>query len=46
VGAAAFGLPPTAFALGVLALMALQAPCQLRSVHDATDWPVIVLLAR
>jgi di/tricarboxylate transporter len=45
VGAAAFGLLPTAiaFALGVLASMALRT-VPLRSVYDAIDWPVIVLL--
>ncbi len=45
VGAAAFGLLPTAiaFALGVLASMALRT-VPLRAVYDAIDWPVIVLL--
>ncbi len=45
VAAAAFGLLPTAiaFALGVLASMALRT-VPLRSVYDAIDWPVIVLL--
>jgi di/tricarboxylate transporter len=45
VGAAAFGLLPTAiaFALGVLASMALRT-VPPRSVYDAIDWPVIVLL--
>jgi di/tricarboxylate transporter len=45
VGAAAFGLLPTAiaFALGVLASMALRT-VPLRSVYDAIDWPVIVML--
>jgi di/tricarboxylate transporter len=46
VAAAAFGLLPTAiaFALGVLASMALRT-VPLRSVYDAIDWPVIILLA-
>jgi di/tricarboxylate transporter len=45
VGAAAFGLLPTAvaFALGVLASMALRT-VPLRSVYEAIDWPVIMLL--
>lgn len=45
VGAAAFALLPTAiaFALGVLASMALRT-VPLRSVYDAIDWPVIMLL--
>jgi len=45
VCAAAFGLLPTAiaFALGVLASMALRT-MPLRSVYDAIDWPVIMLL--
>ena len=45
VAAAAFGLLPIeiAFALGVLASMALRT-VPLRSVYDAIDWPVIVLL--
>lgn len=45
VGAAAFGVVPTAvaFALGVLASMALRT-VPLRSVYDAIDWPVIMLL--
>lgn len=45
VGAAAFGLLPTAisFALGVLATMALRT-VPLRAVYDAIDWPVVVLL--
>ena len=46
VGAAALGLLPAAvaFALGVLASMALRT-VPPRSVYDAIDWPVIVLLA-
>lgn len=45
VGAAAFGLLPTAiaFALGVLASMAFRT-VPLRAVYDAVDWPVIMLL--
>jgi di/tricarboxylate transporter len=45
VGGAAFGLLPAAisFAAGVLASMALGT-VQLRSVYEAIDWPVIVLL--
>lgn len=45
VVAAASGLLPTAiaFAAGVLATMALRT-LPLRSVYDAIDWPVIVLL--
>ena len=45
VGAAALALLPTAiaFALGVLASMALRT-VPLRSVYDAIDWPVIMLL--
>ena len=45
VGAAAVGLLPAAiaFAGGVLAAMALRV-VSLRSVYDAIDWPVIVLL--
>jgi len=46
VGGAAFGLLPAAisFAAGVLAALALRV-MPLRSVYDAVDWPVIVLLA-
>lgn len=46
VGVAAFGLLPAAiaFAAGVLASMALRT-VPPRSVYDAIDWPVIVLLA-
>lgn len=46
VGAAALGLLPAAvaFALGVLASMVLRT-VPPRSVYDAIDWPVIVLLA-
>jgi di/tricarboxylate transporter len=46
VGVAAVGLLPAAvaFALGVLASMALRT-LPWRSVYDAIDWPVIVLLA-
>jgi len=46
VGAAAFGVLPTAvaFALGVLASMALRT-VPARAVYEAIDWPVIVLLA-
>jgi di/tricarboxylate transporter len=46
VGVAAFGLLPAAiaFAAGVLASMALRT-VPPRSVYDAVDWPVIVLLA-
>jgi len=45
VAAAAFALLPTAiaFAAGVLASMVLRT-VPLRSVYDAIDWPVIVLL--
>jgi di/tricarboxylate transporter len=46
VGGAAFGLVPAAvsFAAGVLASMALRT-VPPRSVYDAVDWPVVVLLA-
>ncbi len=45
VGGAAFGLLPAAvsFAIGVLASMALRT-VPPRSVYDAIDWPVIILL--
>ncbi len=45
VAAAAFSILPTAiaFAAGVLASMALRT-LPLRSVYNAIDWPVIVLL--
>lgn len=45
VAVAALGLAPiaVAFAAGVLALMALRVVA-LRSVYQAVDWPVIVLL--
>ncbi len=45
VGGAALGLLPAAvsFAIGVLASMALRT-VPPRSVYDAIDWPVIVLL--
>ena len=45
VGGAAFGLLPAAisFAAGVLASMALRT-VPARSVYEAIDWPVIVLL--
>jgi di/tricarboxylate transporter len=45
VGGAAFGLLPAAiaFAGGVLASMALRT-VSLRSVYEAVDWPVVVLL--
>ncbi len=45
VGSAAFGLLPAAvsFALGVLASMAFRT-VPLRSVYEAIDWPVIILL--
>lgn len=45
VGVAALGLLPAAvsFAAGVLASMALHT-VPLRSVYDAVDWPVVVLL--
>ena len=45
VASAAFSLVPTAiaFAAGVLASMALRT-LPLRSVYDAIDWPVIILL--
>lgn len=45
VGGAAFGLLPAAisFAAGVLACMATRV-IPLRSVYEAVDWPVIVLL--
>jgi len=46
VGGAAFGLLPAAvsFTAGVLASMALRT-VSLRSVYEAVDWPVVVLLA-
>ncbi len=46
VGGAAFGLLPAAisFAAGVLAAMASRVVSP-RTVYDAVDWPVIVLLA-
>ena len=46
IAGAAFGLLPAAlsFAAGVLAIMALRV-LPMRSVYDAIDWPVIVLLA-
>ena len=46
IGGAAFGLLPAAiaFAAGVLASMALRT-VPPRSVYEAIDWPVIVLLA-
>jgi di/tricarboxylate transporter len=46
VGAAAFGLFPAAiaFAGGVLAVMALRL-VPPRTVYNAVDWPVVVLLA-
>ncbi len=46
VGGAAFGLLPAAisFGMGVLASMALRT-VPPRSVYEAIDWPVIVLLA-
>lgn len=46
VGAAASGLMPSAiaFTCGVLASMALRT-IALRSVYEAVDWPVIILLA-
>lgn len=46
VGGAAFGLVPAAisFAAGVLAAMALRI-VPPRTVYNAIDWPVIVLLA-
>ncbi|MEQ9395634.1 SLC13 family permease [Haliea sp.] len=46
IGGAAFGLLPAAvsFALGVLASMALRT-VPPRSVYNAIDWPVVVLLA-
>jgi di/tricarboxylate transporter len=46
VGAAATGLLPAAvaFALGVLASMVFRT-LPLRSVYEAVDWPVVVLLA-
>lgn len=46
VGAAAGGLMPSAiaFSCGVLASMALRT-IALRSVYEAVDWPVIILLA-
>jgi di/tricarboxylate transporter len=46
VGVAAVGLLPAAvsFALGVLVSMAVRTVAP-RSVYDAIDWPVIVLLA-
>lgn len=45
VAGAAFGLMPAAisFATGVLAMMVLRV-VPLRTVYDAIDWPVIVLL--
>jgi di/tricarboxylate transporter len=45
IGGAAFGLVPAAiaFAAGVLAAMALRI-VPPRTVYDAVDWPVIVLL--
>jgi len=45
VAVAAMGLAPVAiaFAAGVLALMALRV-VSLRSVYQAVDWPVIILL--
>jgi di/tricarboxylate transporter len=45
VGGAAFGLVPAAisFAAGVLASMALRTVLP-RSVYEAIDWPVVVLL--
>src|SRR5690554_1233622 len=45
VAAAAFSLLPTAiaFAAGVLASMALRT-VPLRSIYEAIDWPVIILL--
>ncbi|EPR33033.1 Citrate transporter [Alkalidesulfovibrio alkalitolerans DSM 16529] len=45
IAAAALGLAPVAiaFAAGVLALMAMRI-VSLRSVYQAVDWPVIVLL--
>ncbi len=45
VAAAAFSLLPTAiaFAAGVLASMALRT-IPLRSVYEAIDWPVVILL--
>jgi len=46
VAAAAFGLLPaaTAFAAGVLVSMALRV-ISPRTVYDAVDWPIVVLLA-
>lgn len=46
VGGAAFGLLPAAiaFAMGVLASMALNT-VPPRTVYNAVDWPVVVLLA-
>jgi di/tricarboxylate transporter len=46
VGGAAFGLMPAAisFAAGVLAAMVFRV-VPARSVYDAIDWPVIVLVA-
>jgi di/tricarboxylate transporter len=45
VGGAAFGLLPAAisFAAGVLATMAFRT-LPLRSIYEAIDWPVVVLL--
>lgn len=45
VGVTALGLLPAAvsFAIGVLASMALRT-LPMRSVYDAVDWPVVVLL--
>ncbi len=46
IAAAAFGLLPaaTAFAAAVLASMALRVVSP-RTVYDAVDWPIVVLLA-
>ena len=46
IGGAALGLLPAAisFALGVLVLMVWRV-VPPRNIHDAVDWPVIVLLA-
>ncbi len=45
IAGAAFGLLPAAisFAAGVLAMMVLRV-VPLRTVYDAVDWPVVVLL--
>jgi di/tricarboxylate transporter len=45
IAGAAFGLMPAAisFAAGVLAMMVLRV-VPLRTVYDAIDWPVVVLL--